>query len=372
MALYKYASFNDEFTQINLKNHILYFNTPNKFNDPFDICSSFEMGNLKIFDKNFVLLMNNTTVNITDITDEDILDRMTIKTRSDYQSSQYGITCFSKDNDNIVMWSNYADKHRGICLEFNDNLLVSKLSTKKVLSRVEGAITPIKATIIPIQYGENREKFSMEQLAKKEFPKNTIKFLSSKYKAWSYEKEVRIMASGPRFSFPNEVYYESECITRIILGAMMPVSDYLKFYKLKKESLGDISVSLSMLHKQNYKLEIKPINADEQKILYQNMKYLIDNIIIFKKYKFIKDYISRYGENQIKKYLQKAIETMDLYTVRKCFDDFCQDTVLIDAIEDASTSSTHIGERADIFIDTLAYQVHYLCETQWRKKDTDS
>lgn len=30
-----------------------------------------------------------------------------------------GIYCFTKSEDNILMWSHYANEHKGICLEFD-------------------------------------------------------------------------------------------------------------------------------------------------------------------------------------------------------------------------------------------------------------
>lgn len=35
----------------------------------------------------------------------------------------YRITCFSERPDNILLWSLYSNKHKGICIEYNlDNI----------------------------------------------------------------------------------------------------------------------------------------------------------------------------------------------------------------------------------------------------------
>lgn len=39
-------------------------------------------------------------------------------------SRQFGLICFSEDWVNPLLWSHYADKHRGICLGFDVNELV--------------------------------------------------------------------------------------------------------------------------------------------------------------------------------------------------------------------------------------------------------
>lgn len=40
--LYKYANWNN-YIKDNIKNNILWFNTPEQFNDPFDIFANFQM-----------------------------------------------------------------------------------------------------------------------------------------------------------------------------------------------------------------------------------------------------------------------------------------------------------------------------------------
>lgn len=351
MPLYKYASFNDK-TLENLENHALRFNTPEKFNDPFDIYPCFKIENRKKYNERLREKYRAPDCIISKLSDDDIIYFANIDERSTYTNSNKGITCFSKENDNIVMWANYADKHRGICLKFSDGTL--KETTKKLYIKY------------PYSYERPKIVINLDDIEKddKHLKKDVSDLISTKSHAWKYEKEVRLMIMDEHYTFPTCLQYEPRDLMGIILGAMMPVSDYLKFYKLKKESLGDISVSLSMLHKQKYKLEIKPINADEQKTLYQDMKYLIDNIITLKKYKFIKDNISKYGENKAKEYLQKAIRDMNLYTIKMCFDNFCQDTTLIDAIKDANNFHKDIYK----FMYTLQYQVHYLAKVDERQR----
>ncbi|CUS37678.1 DUF2971 domain-containing protein [Candidatus Nitrospira nitrificans] len=52
--------------------------------------------------------------------------------------AQYGVLCFSRTWRNPVLWSHYADKHRGICLGFDvpDHLLksVTYLKTRAPLA----------------------------------------------------------------------------------------------------------------------------------------------------------------------------------------------------------------------------------------------
>ena len=45
--------------------------------------------------------------------------------------NKYGISCFSKNYNEILMWSHYADNHNGICIEVEiDNALCSENKIK--------------------------------------------------------------------------------------------------------------------------------------------------------------------------------------------------------------------------------------------------
>ena len=82
-----------------------------------------------------------------------------------------GVLCFSKSWSNPVLWSHYADKHRGICLGFDvaDNILepityVNELTKLAIDSTVTAA--------------------SMEKLLNSQF-------MCTKFIDWRYEEEVR-------------------------------------------------------------------------------------------------------------------------------------------------------------------------------------
>ena len=46
------------------------------------------------------------------------------------QISQRGVACFTTELNNILMWSHYADGHKGFCLEFDTNFFKFQQSTK--------------------------------------------------------------------------------------------------------------------------------------------------------------------------------------------------------------------------------------------------
>jgi Protein of unknown function (DUF2971) len=78
---------------------------------------------------------------------------------------RFGILCFTKDWGNPVLWSHYADGHRGICLGFD---------------------VPAKGLLKPIQYVRERTSLPIPPTFDA-----MDKLLFTKYSDWSYEKEWR-------------------------------------------------------------------------------------------------------------------------------------------------------------------------------------
>ena len=83
------------------------------------------------------------------------------------------VLCFSKNWTNPVLWSHYADKHRGLCLGFeipNENLTEVSYETDRLKTDLES------------DYREHGTVGS----------DTSRKLLSTKYIDWRYEDEVRM------------------------------------------------------------------------------------------------------------------------------------------------------------------------------------
>lgn len=83
-----------------------------------------------------------------------------------------GILCFGRSWENPVIWSHYADKHRGMCLGFD---ILDKYA-------------------IPVKYIADRTAVRFLDGVKSNGvdPKYVLDLMRSKYKAWSYENEIRM------------------------------------------------------------------------------------------------------------------------------------------------------------------------------------
>lgn len=128
--LYKYASWQEKdennLTRKNIKASALYFNTPDSFNDPFDNAPSYNIST-----ESRKILLNRFEKETRGKYDDELLAEVRnipasafnkIFKDTDYNKfhiAKRGITCFSRDNDNILMWSHYANNHSGVCLGFD-------------------------------------------------------------------------------------------------------------------------------------------------------------------------------------------------------------------------------------------------------------
>ena len=110
------------------------------------------------------------------------------------------ICSLSKNKQSILMWSHYADEHKGICIAYdmsslrNDNLKLSYLLLKKV--KYINKITFASNDSLISKY-DNSENFSNNNHIINISNKYITRFIDLfylKYKDWKYEYEYRIIA----------------------------------------------------------------------------------------------------------------------------------------------------------------------------------
>jgi hypothetical protein len=143
---YKYSCIND-YTISNMLESSIYMSSPNDFNDPYDslICNAI-----------------SPTLN-------ESLQKI---------SSKYFVSCFSERWDSILMWSHYADHHKGICIQYDFTLKYRKK---------ENVIYP---DIHPVIYTNSVYKLSEGN--------NLSICILKKAKDWKYEKEWRIIITNEK------------------------------------------------------------------------------------------------------------------------------------------------------------------------------
>ena len=208
--LYKYRGIYDkeekklnEDTKRIITSNEIFFPNPLQFNDPFDFKLPINLvESTKNFKKeDFVFYLNHLKEDLkkenNNILKEDLpnikivlnsgkiesIAKRLLDAVSDIEEKVYnefnkiGVCCFSKKDNNILMWSHYAQAHKGICFKFDrteDSDFFSPLVNVKYKKEVDTDIT----------------KYFLEYY---KFERDSFK---TKYSDWSYENEVRIIKNG--------------------------------------------------------------------------------------------------------------------------------------------------------------------------------
>lgn len=191
MTIFKYFNFDlkdlskDKKLE-SFRENYLWFSKPKFFNDPFD-CN---MEVIKYYN-NFLNSINT----IAEKADDLIIN----------STKEFGICCFSKTNNNIHMWSHYADSHKGICIEYDSSEFNDYFSQ---LLKCRCYLTPVdyREKLInldgDIEWKKHSEFIEFKRIASiikdpKELDLLFEKLLLQKNEEiWSNERELRLIIGG--------------------------------------------------------------------------------------------------------------------------------------------------------------------------------
>jgi Protein of unknown function (DUF2971) len=146
-------------------------------------------------------------------------------------TSHVGVMCLSEAHDDILMWSHYADSHRGVCLVFDP-------------------ADPFFATAQPVHYREERPSVnplvhSHDQML------DSAMFTKSKH--WSYEREWRIL----QYKNGAGVYtVPKHALVQVVLGAEVNAENEEKIRQWVSEAPATISIVSATLSPVKFKVEI--------------------------------------------------------------------------------------------------------------------
>jgi len=176
-----------------------------------------------------------------------------------YIPQKQHFACFSTSGENLLMWSHYANHHRGFCLIFQaiDNKLKQHgvLSAKQVRRKTRNGLAPDMSYTLPTEF-----EFQQISYAGAVEPLNAFRCMNQhvyseelsdderwqlreeqnshflqKEQSWQYEHEYRIvLKSPPQWLFGEEIlyspherlfHYQPTQLVGIIMGAKMSEAD---------------------------------------------------------------------------------------------------------------------------------------------------
>lgn len=236
--LFKYQAFTPDALS-NLACRQVWFSRPSKFNDPFDCAIRIDRGPIPDSDYQrlyeFGRQESSNTAEFEAIYSPSAAKNLVF--RKDVQAglvaefekqklamrNERGVCCFSACNDNILMWSHYADSHNGFCLGFKtDSEPFSEALRVKYKCDVP-AVNPI-----PFVLDDDENAF--------------LAMILTKSRCWRYEEEWRLFhmeadtAYGYAAGTLESVYFGMlmpEC-QQLVIGKLLDGTG-IKFYRMERD-----------------------------------------------------------------------------------------------------------------------------------------
>lgn len=241
-TIYKYFRIN-QFLYDTLISNQLYFSSLHQFNDPYDCyLSLFD----KISEDDFKVYLKNSNV------PEDIMNKYLDAFNKKGQEfvapfvdaykgfiDYHGICCFTKGKDNMLLWSHYADSHKGVCLGFDYDLMIKKFPQ---YDEVEYSDVPFYFDIKNVD----------ESIAKTILRKSTD---------WKYEEEIRFIMERSK-----TVGFFQEALTEVNFGARCSKRDMMNIqYLVSKLNYPNCAFNTSFINTKKYQVEFEASDFEQLK-----------------------------------------------------------------------------------------------------------
>lgn len=216
-----------------LTTRYFYFSHKSDFNDPFEGMffddGQYSKEDIRHYFRNQCHASEDSMISLEKILSvknwETILKDL-LKKEKEKVERDYGILCLSKIKDNILMWSHYANSHKGIVIGLDSKILLQYLTSSKSAALIKAV---------------NYEK----DYPKVQFFKNPTeaadKWFLTKYITWEYEKECRAIHKPGLIQFPKEI------IKSVYFGVK---------FDLKKQDIWIKQIIDSGIHPQFYQAKL--------------------------------------------------------------------------------------------------------------------
>jgi hypothetical protein len=261
--LYKYRSWNNQYHKRLLSNNEIYFSSARAFNDPFDcripICHDL-MTDQQIWQQ----CLGEAQQRRPGASGEELASAARkIQARSGFRDPHaikraqeawqdmvftwFGVFSLSEDRGNILMWSHYADCHKGFCVGFDRHDL------KTEADRLKDCGISIHAH--PVIYAEEYPAIPPDDSGNH----NDIKeMLLTKSKQWEYEQEWRVLL----FEQTNQAVTLSDSVfAEVILGCSMPEEHKKEIIDVVRSKSHPISIYQAKRKERQFGLDLECLNV---------------------------------------------------------------------------------------------------------------
>ncbi|WP_394771965.1 DUF2971 domain-containing protein [Mucilaginibacter sp.] len=252
--IYKYISF--DIGKKALENATIGFTNPWAFNDPYDCTTKlidftdFPEGYRKrlidlyyshLDDVNKLALLEHMNK-----TPDEVLTKTLSTQGMKNEIVNRGVSCFSRNYNNILMWSHYAASHTGICIGFNLEQLylsISEASTEKMMVLVD-----YKEELKPLNYYRHKRE-------------SIVRWLKTKAKFWEYEQEIRIVMNHLNFNGETKHIQpiHKACFHSVYFGTRVSEQHKNEIIQLCKEQYPDLLLFDIKPNDDKFELKGNPI-----------------------------------------------------------------------------------------------------------------
>jgi DUF2971 family protein len=261
--LYHYEPFNESYLADTLTNNQVHLSDPSHFNDPWDCCPMFsgagmDQPSCQESWSRFFGLMTDTLpeINKKVVEEGSLLRDPRFLTRSiqnlnrhsrEITLQRWRIYCLTPQPDSTLMWAHYAERHKGICLEFNAED-----------SRFGGAFE--------VMYAEKRPVIDCRSLANA--TEMAEKMVLMKSSDWAYEHEFRILARAgefdqePAHSLPKTtgdfLELPAGALTGIIIGCKADMNTVATINHVVRDCQPSVKIRQAVQCDLRYRVTIEP------------------------------------------------------------------------------------------------------------------
>ena len=221
---YRYRSLLNEYEIENMMHKQIWLSRPTEFNDPYDSminidteellkeCLEMDKEIISVYEK-LDRKSKRKTQRFVEKEKKELQKKINIEWEK--QRKLFGIACFSEIYDSLLMWSHYADYHKGICLEYDFKELLNK------------------AMFCPVIYTGRFENISKCIDLKNDMVSNrVIELILSKAKDWSYENEWRMLDTLSESGKENGKLLKGLKPLKILLGCRIEDNNERKIIKV--------------------------------------------------------------------------------------------------------------------------------------------
>lgn len=230
-----------------LKTRAFRFARPRDFNDPFD-CGltvaddAIEESVRHALDRaarDAGVDVQTLSSEAWDVTPEDVAAYKRYQAQLLGVSDSIGLLCLSERHDDLLMWSHYADRHRGFVLGF-------ERSPENIVGRQAS----------PVVYQQAYPRLSLVDFDPKTNPQSAEILWLTKSVHWAYEREWRLLAQEGGRSYTLDA-----AICSVVFGMRMSDSDRVAA-RSALAGLDTVQWHKAVRSSKSYALEIRHLTTE--------------------------------------------------------------------------------------------------------------